>query len=377
MQRRQRNIAVLQALFPEADVFHSERLLEENSDDIERVVNLIYNELNTRHDDEREGENGTTEFQNEDDTEHEEPNEPRVVIRGECTEGKVITATWEYGRGYTPGGNDTVGLYIYNRRLNKSFYSSKKVAKCLPACECNFSVLYDGFYELRYFAGPVQRISEVPDTTLVCRSGRILVGSEVPMHATLCEDSVRVQWDNKTSVAGDWIGLYNTHVRSNKEYIGFQAVDPVHLETPVAVIDFELPCRGGEYEFRYFRSASTSYLNGYFCSGYSNPFQIRCEDDKFSYFQNGMMLHVFFTFLSELPSPRDRIEIEDHGTVIGVALCGKYKERLERKNAGIIPVDLQKKNYVSRKDSCKEWKMKFISGDDRVLRTTDLSLLRM
>lgn len=379
---RQRNIAVLSALFPDFDLFQSERLLDEYNDDIETVVSLICTNMDTKSLSVDQSESEPIECatkgpQDEDINTPIDLNEPKVTIQGECKEGRVITAAWRYGQGYSPGKEDTVGVYVYNRELNKSFYSSKKVSECLPACTCSFTVWYDGFYEFRYFAEPLKWISGTPDMTPLCRSERILVGSEVSMDATVSKDSVHVQWDNSTSVAGDWIGLYGTSTRSNRKYVEYQYVEPVHLETPLAGMDFRLPFGGGSFEFRYFRAASTSKLSGYFCSGYSNPFQVRCKSGEFSYFQNGMILHVFFAFLSVQPSPKDRIEIEVQGTVIGTVTCGKYKERLEKKNAGIVSVDLQKRCYMDRKSTCKEWTIRFVSGDGKTLATKALSKLRL
>lgn len=376
--QRQVNLSVLTALFPGVDVFRSEKLLDEYDDDIESVVDVIYNELNAT----KEKAHTTVKEEEEEKKLPPPPPPPQIAtvtaapeskqgvqIKGECTGPKVITATWEYVGGYSPGENDIIGLYVYNRELNKSFYSTAKVAKCLPASTHSFTVWYDGFYELRYFAGA----SAEP----VCRSERIIVGDEVTLRATVGEDTVHVQWDNKTSAQGDWIGLYGTAERSNKKYTQYQYVEPVHLETPLAGMDFRLPYEAGTYEFRYFRRASTSMLSGYFCSGYSNLFKVRHTGAEFSYFQNGKILVVFFMFPAERPTAKDRIEISDRGTAIGKAFCGKYDERLSKKNAGIVPIDLQQKSYALHKTTCKEWKMTFVTGEGKVLATTVLSKLVM
>lgn len=382
--QRQRNIAVLSALFPDLDLFQSEKLLEKYDDDIEKVICVIHDELGIQNDDEDNSNKMNLKEDKPNETQIVEVNggdgntleEPKVTIKGECIGNREITATWIYAQGYSPGENDTIGIYIFNRELNKSFYNSKRVSECLPACTCNFTVRYDGFYELRYFAESLKWISDIPDFTPMCRSERILVGSEVSVRATVEKYCVDVQWDNKTSTVGDWIGIYDKSSRSNKKYVQYKYVEPAHLETPFAIMKFRLPYEEGLYELRYFRKDSTTKLNGYFCSGYSNPFQIR-HNDELCYSQNQMILNVSFSSMSVRPSPKDRIEIEDRGTVIGAVECGNYKKRMEEKNVGNVSINLQESNYIKHKGSCKEWTMKFVTGEGKILSSVVLSELRL
>lgn len=216
----------------------------------------------------------------DEDEEEEEDSDSTSHIGGVKIKGKyspdthTITATWSFsGGGVAEAGKDWVGLYIYGRADNKSHYTWAYV----PASgHLEFTPKYNGYYDLRYF---VKGAAEP-----VARSGRILVGREKPIcvevrprqsddddcEGTLCVDFSVFDGEN----GKDWIGLYKTSTKSNRDYICTYSPKDGSGVTAVTVP----PKVDGECHLRYFFYDSTSYQYGYFCSGYSPSFTVNANN---------------------------------------------------------------------------------------------------
>lgn len=238
----------------------------------------------------------------------------KVAIEGKySSESDTITATWTFsGNGAQEAGKDWVGLFIYGRLNNKSYTAWDRVPE--SGNTLTFSPKYKGYYDLRYFVKG--------NTEPISRSERILVGREKPIDIRVTErGSLQVDFsvfDEEN--ASDWIGLYKTSTKSNRGYI--QALSPKDGKgfTEVAMKKGVV----GECHLRYFFYDSTSYKDGFVCSGYSKPFLVDSggcvtipASDGAKEEENRLDNHIEFNAEDESDEESDSFRVKIHAAVRG------------------------------------------------------------
>lgn len=275
--------------------------------------------------------------------------------------------------------NDSIGLYIYNREKDGSFYSNFYVKDCEPGSSCcSLKAPKRGFCELRYFDNLIKwKYVERP---CISRSERFLVGPEVSLAAKVEDETglITVYWDRWPEIASsyDWVGLYKVSTKSNRSYVESKYVSESKISmingSEVKYLKFKRPRVSGTYEFRFFFYAKNASAIGHFCSGYSSPFEIKNVDTlSIEMSADEKSFYVKYCCPSSEPNNNDWIGVYAspkcaNNKFITYKYCNdKGRNKVLNSGAELFEKLLGKYTPKDR----ESWEIRFISNNKVVART--------